>query len=113
MELIKLNIQMFGDGNFAKMTQGISKDGIDAIYESIHSYLDNAGKTALENYHNFFTSLDTYWEGADREVFKTNLGNAVKKVEAKWEECDGLIKQEFDDIKANWETFEANNVKAR
>ena len=113
---MKFNIQRFGnDGpdpysRFYDMTSGIKKQGIDHVYQLLHTKLEKDCKEALENNIAFVRSLREYWIGDDREVFIANLQNAVKKVEEKWEECDGLIKNEFDKIKTEWEEFEKTNV---
>jgi hypothetical protein len=121
VEFKTLNIQRFGSGAnadmgdnmFSIMTEGIDEEGIATIYNTIHSYLTNQAKEALENYNEFFTALDEGWIGNDREVFKANLKMAVTKVEKLWEEYDAMIKGEFDSIIASWREHERTNVVAK
>ena len=109
MELIKFDIQKFS-GEFNTMTQGIDEAGIDQIYSKIHTWLDQNAKMALDNYLGFFNALDEGWVGSDKEVYKENLKTAIRKIEEKWDECDKLIKEQFETIKQNWHTFESTHI---
>lgn len=119
MESIKinLNIQRFaneasaGGVGVSGVTYGVTFAGIDNVYNEIHSYIVDEAETALNNLSAVETAITENWHGVDAERFYENLKTLKDEIIEKLAEYDNSIKEQFNQIIEEWQSFQEQNVK--
>ena len=99
--------------DIANTTEGISSKGLDQLHKDIKTYLITNAKKEIKDHKTLDTALENMWSGDDRKVFIQNLNSLGEQISEKLDEYDKAIEKEFEDLKADWKTFQEKNVVAK
>ena len=111
----KLNIQSFANASdeLLNITQGISQQGIQSLYNKLHMYLENDLKYAIRNTAEIEEILRENWSGTDCDIFIENFNKLGNDILKKISEYDEAIKVEFNKIIDEWHDFQMSNIIRR
>lgn len=97
----------------ADATEGLDSKGLDQLYKDINTIVVKESKKAIEDHKDLDKKLREMWSGDDCEVFINNISSLATQILERLQEYDKAIDTEFENLKANWASFQAKNVQAR
>lgn len=101
--------------DIGKTTQGVSADGLETLYNDIHTnYVEKAIEVLQPNSQSFTTVKSTIgeaWVGPDEEKFIENFETLLSQTVTALKGYDEALKGEFQKVYDQWSTFQAGNVK--
>ncbi|MGM9877636.1 MAG: hypothetical protein ACI33S_03205 [Bacilli bacterium] len=107
MSNIKMDIQLFGGGG--DWSEGITVSAVDAAYDSFSQQID-AIEDAIRNYSSVDTALSAGWSGVDCQQYLDKFHQHTEEVCTQIEEYRVAVKATVEDIKSQWEDFQANLI---